>query len=110
MAVIFWATYQMPVTAGDTLKEILRPLTSCLVAVGIVLACSSFIHPIRPPLLRLFVENGVLFGVYFIVLGFVMGQKNIYLPMLRTSVFGLSSNGGGKPPRSLPRFMINRCN
>ena len=37
----------------------------------------------QPPLLRLFVENGVLFGVYFIVLGFVMGQKNIYLPMLR---------------------------
>jgi hypothetical protein len=64
----------MPVTAGDTLKEILRPLTSCLMAVGIVLACSSFIHPIRPPLLRLFVENGVLFGVYFIV-GLCNGPK-----------------------------------
>ena len=25
LPVIFWATYQMPVTAGDTLKEILRP-------------------------------------------------------------------------------------
>jgi hypothetical protein len=35
----------MPVTAGDTLKEILRPLTSCLMAVGIVLACSSGLIP-----------------------------------------------------------------
>jgi O-antigen/teichoic acid export membrane protein len=81
--VIFWATYQTPVTAGDTLKEILRPLSSCLIAAGIVLACSSFIQPLHPPFLRLVVENTVLFGVYFFVLGFVMGQKAVYLPMLR---------------------------
>ena len=83
LPVIFWATYQTPVTAGDTLKEILRPLASCLIAAGIVLACSGFIQPLRPPFLRLVVENAVLFGVYFFVLGVVMGQKAVYLPMLR---------------------------
>jgi O-antigen/teichoic acid export membrane protein len=81
--VIFWATYRTPVTARDTLKEILRPLLSCLIAAGVVLACSSFIELLHPPFLRLVVENTVLFGVYFFVLGFVMGQKAIYLPMLR---------------------------
>jgi PST family polysaccharide transporter len=83
LPVIFWATHRMPVTAGDTLKEILRPLSACLIAAAFVLACSSFIYSMGSPLLRLFAENSVLFGVYFIVLCFVMGQKAIYLPMLR---------------------------
>jgi O-antigen/teichoic acid export membrane protein len=83
LPVIFWATHKTPVTSGDMLKEILRPLLSILIAAGGVLACSSFIDSLNSPFLRLLVANGVLFSIYVIVLCFGMGQKAVYLPILR---------------------------
>jgi O-antigen/teichoic acid export membrane protein len=83
LPVIFWAAHKTPVTAGDMLREILRPLLSSLIAGGTLLACSSFLQPLSSPLLRLIMANTLLFGVHFIILLFVMGQMAIYLPMLR---------------------------
>jgi O-antigen/teichoic acid export membrane protein len=83
LPVIFWATHKTPVTAADTLKVIMRPFLSILIAGGSVLAAWSFIHSLTSPLLRLIAANAVLFGVYFVVFWFVMGQKAIYLPVLR---------------------------
>ena len=53
------------------------PFFSVLIAAGCVLAGWSFIHSLTSPLLRLIAANGVLFGVYFVVFWFVMGQKEI---------------------------------
>ncbi len=96
LPVIFWATHKTPITAGDTLKVIWCPLASILIAAGSVLACSNFIHSITSPLLRLIAANAGLFGIYFIVLWFVMGQKALYLPMLRD--VGLAASSGRKKP------------
>jgi O-antigen/teichoic acid export membrane protein len=87
LPVIIWATRKTPVTAVDTLKVIVCPALSILIAAASVWASWSFIFSLTSPLLRLFVANGILFGVYFLVFWFVMGQKAIYLPLLRE--FGL---------------------
>ena len=41
------------------------------------------IYLLTSPFLRLIAANTVLFGIYFVVIWFVMGQKAIYLPTLR---------------------------
>jgi O-antigen/teichoic acid export membrane protein len=83
LPVIFWATYKTPITAWDTLKVVIRPFLSILIAAGSVLAVWSSIHSLTSPLLRLVGANAVLFGVFFLAFWFVMDQKAIYLPLLR---------------------------
>jgi hypothetical protein len=81
--VIIWATRGTAITAVDTLKEIMRPFFSIAIGAGAALATLGFTHLIASPLLRLIAANSILFGVYAIVLLFVMGQKGIYLGLLR---------------------------
>lgn len=83
LPVIIWATHQSPVTAIDTLKVVLCPFLSILVAATSVLVGWHFIHSLTSALVRLIAANTLLFGIYFVVFWFVMGQKAIYLPMLR---------------------------
>jgi O-antigen/teichoic acid export membrane protein len=83
LPVIFWATKGTPITVGDVLKVIVRPLLSILIGTGATLATWSLTHLLSPPLLRLTAASVVLFGVYGAVLCFVMGQKAIYLGLLR---------------------------
>jgi O-antigen/teichoic acid export membrane protein len=80
--VIIWATRGTSITGMDAFRVAMRPFLSILVGAGAVLICSSFLRLLLPPLLRLVVENTVLFGVYFLMLWFVMGQKSIYLMLL----------------------------
>lgn len=81
--VIFWATHGTPVTGIDALKVLVRPLLSILIAAGVTLVAWSYIHSLEPVLLRLIVANAVLFGVYASVLLFVMGQREVYVGLLR---------------------------
>jgi len=81
--VIFWATRGTPVSGIDTLKVLLRPLLSILIAAGATLVAWNFLHSLAPVLLRLIVANAVLFGVYTSILLFVMGQKAVYVGLLR---------------------------
>jgi O-antigen/teichoic acid export membrane protein len=81
--VIIWATRDTAITAIDTLKEIMRPFLSIAFGAGAALAAGGLTGLIASPLLRLVAENSILFGVYAIVLLFVMGQKTIYLGLLR---------------------------
>jgi len=83
LPVVLWATHKTPVSAADTLKVVVRPLLSILIGAGSVLACRSFIDSLDSALFRLIAANTVLFGVYFVVLWFVMDQKAVYLPLLR---------------------------
>jgi len=83
LPVIFWATHKAPVTAADTLKVVIRPFLSILIGAGSVLAVWNLIYSLTSPLLRLVVGNTILFGVFFVAFWFVMGQKAIYLPLLR---------------------------
>jgi O-antigen/teichoic acid export membrane protein len=81
--VILWATHGTSITGVDTLKVVLRPLVSILIGAGATLLAWNFIYSLAPVLLRLVVANTILFGVYISVLWFVMGQKAVYLGLLR---------------------------
>ncbi len=81
--VIYLATRDTSITTLDALKVVTRPLLSILIGAGATMAVWSFIQHINPPLLRLVAANVVLFGVYAIVLLFVMGQKAVYFGLLR---------------------------
>jgi O-antigen/teichoic acid export membrane protein len=83
LPVIIWSTRGTPITVVDALKAVMRPLLSILIAAAAALAAGIFIQSIASPLLRLIVANSVLFGVYTVVQLFVMGQKAVYLGLLR---------------------------
>ncbi|MBV8143054.1 MAG: hypothetical protein JOZ60_13530, partial [Verrucomicrobia bacterium] len=82
LPVIVWATRGTSITAIDAFRVAMRPFLSILAGAGAVLVCSGFLRLLLPPLLRLCAENTVLFGVYFLMLWFVMGQKSTYLMLL----------------------------
>jgi PST family polysaccharide transporter len=81
--VILWSVKDTTITPLDELKVIMRPFLSILMGAGAALAASSFIQVLAQPLLRLIIANAILFGVYAIVLLFVMGQKGIYVELIR---------------------------
>ena len=82
LPVIVWATRGTSITAIEAFRVAMRPFLSILAGAGVVLVCSGFLRLLLPPLLRLCAENTVLFGVYFLMLWFVMGQKSTYLMLL----------------------------
>src|SRR5271166_294066 len=81
--VICLSTPGTAITAFEAFRVILRPLLAVLTGAGATLAAWGLIQGLTPPLLRLIIANVVLFGVYAIVLLFVMGQKAVYLGLLR---------------------------
>ncbi len=80
---IFWATRGTSVTVFDTLRAIRHPFVSMIIGAGIALATRGFIHSLSLPLERLVAANLLFFGVYAIVLLFVMGQKPVYIGLLQ---------------------------
>ena len=94
--VIFWATRSTPVAAVDILKVLARPLLSILIAAGVSLCVWNIVHSLAPVLIRLIVATGVLFGVYAVVLCFVMDQKAIYVRLLREIGIGRFARWGTK--------------
>jgi PST family polysaccharide transporter len=98
LPLIYAATRGTPVTVVDTFRVVLRPLVSILIGAGATLAIWPFLHLLVSPLLRLFVGNAIMFGVYAIFLWFVMGQKAVYLGLIKDlGVWPLASrrrNGG----------------
>jgi O-antigen/teichoic acid export membrane protein len=80
---ILWCIHGTAISFRDILLALSRPLASSMLA-GVVtfgarLTCGQFF----PPLTRLVLEVGVLFAVFFGVLLFAMGQKSLYLDLLR---------------------------
>ena len=80
---MFWVTHATPVTGIDTLKAVVRPILSMLIAAVATLVAWNFIHSLAPVLLRLIVANSILFGVYGGVLWFAMDQKAVYVGLIR---------------------------
>jgi O-antigen/teichoic acid export membrane protein len=81
--VIFWSTRGTSITVVDTFRAVFRPFLSILIAAGAALAMWPFIHLLESPLLRLFAANAIMFGIYGVLLWFVMGQKAVYLGLLK---------------------------
>jgi O-antigen/teichoic acid export membrane protein len=81
--IIFWSTRGTSITLVDSFRVVLHPFLSILIGAGAALAMWPFIQLLASPLLRLFVANGIMFGVYVALLWFVMGQKAVYLGLLK---------------------------
>jgi PST family polysaccharide transporter len=81
--VILLAIKGSPVSPGDIWSAIRPPFYSVLVAAGAALLAALPASHVHFALLRLFLINGVLFGVYGGMLLFVMGQKELYLSVLK---------------------------
>jgi O-antigen/teichoic acid export membrane protein len=81
--IIFWATRGTSITVIDTLRVVLRPILSILIGAVAALAAWPFIHLLASPLLRLIAANGIMFSLYAALLWFVMGQKAVYLGLLK---------------------------
>jgi O-antigen/teichoic acid export membrane protein len=80
---ILWAIRGTPITAFDILKVLLRPFLSILVAVAVVLAAWRFVDLLAQPFVRLLLANMIFFGVYTLLLCFVMGQMDFYAGLIR---------------------------
>jgi PST family polysaccharide transporter len=67
----------------DALRVGMRPLLSILIAAGVAMASQSFIQTLDIPIIRLIAASSVMFGVYAVILLFVMGQKTVYFSLMR---------------------------
>jgi O-antigen/teichoic acid export membrane protein len=90
---VLWCVYGTAISPRDILLVVSRPLGSGVlagaVALGVQLICGDFFSP----LLRLFLESGVLLTTFFGALLFVADQRKLYLDLFR----------GLKRPSSLAR-------
>ncbi len=80
---IAWCVHGTPVSPRDVAAAVMRPLASGVVAGAVGLAVRLMCAGFLSPLLRLFLESGVLAVTFFAVLVFVAGQKALYVDLLR---------------------------
>jgi TRAP-type uncharacterized transport system fused permease subunit len=80
---MLWAKHGSLITNRDVFEVILRPFSAVLIGAAITLAVKPWWQGLTPVILRLSVACAVLFGVYFGTLLFVMGQKDVFLDVLR---------------------------
>jgi hypothetical protein len=70
------------ISSSDVFLAVSRPLVSCILAGAASLGLRLAIGDLSP-LPRLVLESGVLFGAFAVMLLFVMGQKPLFLDLLR---------------------------
>jgi PST family polysaccharide transporter len=80
---IAWCVKDTGVSLGDILVTVARPLFSGLIGVALAFAVHHFCVPIMPALPRLVIAGVVLMCVYVAILFFVMGQKALYIDVLK---------------------------
>jgi O-antigen/teichoic acid export membrane protein len=73
-----------PISFGEIMVTIRRPLISGVVAAGVAAGTVALVGQSLIPLLRLILEGSVLLGVYLGMLLYVMGQRGFYVEILRS--------------------------
>jgi O-antigen/teichoic acid export membrane protein len=81
--VIAWAKQGTVISARDIFQAVSRPVFSAFVAAGVALGVQLMWGRSLPPFLRLALGVGILSASYLWMLLYVMGQKAIYLDLLR---------------------------
>jgi hypothetical protein len=81
--VIAWSRHGTNISGRDILKAAMIPLIPVLAGAAAALAIKGWTDQLHPVLVRLIVANSVLFGVYLLVLLFVMKQYSVYLNLFR---------------------------
>jgi PST family polysaccharide transporter len=80
---ILWCVHGTVVTFRDILRAAGKPLLSGLVSGLLVAGLQQGLEVHAPPLVRLVLWCGVLFSVHFGMIMFVMGEKDVYLNLVR---------------------------
>jgi PST family polysaccharide transporter len=80
---ITWAVHRTPISLWDVLLTVSRPLASSILAGGPAFAVHVICTQSVSPLPRLVLETSTLFVAYFATLLFAVGQKSLYLDLLR---------------------------
>lgn len=83
LPVILWAKHGTLITMADISRALLMPLTSAVVGAAVAFLFGTLVNQLQITLVRLIVECGILFGVYFVVMLFVMKQGPTYMALLR---------------------------
>jgi PST family polysaccharide transporter len=81
--VIAWAKHGTLISSGDIVQAVSRPFLSATVAAALAFGIQFLFGRSMSPFLRLGLGVGVLSGSYLWMLLYVMGQKAIYLDLLR---------------------------
>jgi O-antigen/teichoic acid export membrane protein len=80
---ILWCVHGTPVSFYDVLSTALRPLASSILAGGLAFVARCACGQSVPIWSRMVIENGVLFLTFYAILLFAVGQKSLYLDILR---------------------------
>ena len=80
---ILWCVHGTPISLRDILLAASRPLASGILAGGLGLEVRILCGHLASPLLRLVFESSILLLAFFGTLLFVLGQKSLYLELLR---------------------------
>jgi O-antigen/teichoic acid export membrane protein len=80
---IVWAVRGTAISFRDCVLVVSRPLVSCAVAAVIAIGLQFFYGPSLHVLPRLVLSVTVLFAVYLAMLLYVMGQKPLYVNLIR---------------------------
>jgi O-antigen/teichoic acid export membrane protein len=93
---IAWCVHGTVISVRDILQAVGRPLISGLVAAALALGVQFLYGHSSSPLPRLVLGGAVLLGAYLAVLLYIMGEKSVYLDLLR----GLRRPFSGSKPKA----------
>jgi PST family polysaccharide transporter len=79
---IIWATHRTCISVLDVAKAVSPASLSIAVAVAVVFALGRYLQLVAPAFLRLVVESGVLFGVYWVMMLFGLNQRSNYMRLV----------------------------
>jgi len=97
---IAWCVHGTVVSLGDVLHTAGRPILSGLVGAAVALGMQFLYGSHLSPLPRLVVGNAILFSVYGAMLLYAMGQKAVYLDLVR----GFRNSTGNEVSAEPSRF------
>jgi O-antigen/teichoic acid export membrane protein len=80
---IVWCLHGTMISPWELLEAIRRPILSAIVAAALTYLVQSYCIHLQSAFLRLVLGGSVMFGSFFWMLLFIMGQKTFYLDLLR---------------------------
>ena len=80
---ILWSVSGTGISVWDVLLAAGRPAVSGVIAAAVAFSVQFYFGHLLSPVLRLAVGGTVLFGVYFILLLSIMGQRTLFMDLLR---------------------------
>jgi len=93
---IAWCVHGTPVRFKDVFRTLSQPLVSGIVAAAFALGMQLMYGQSLTPMLRLMVGVIVLVAVYLLTLLYVMGQRELYMDLVR----------GLRKPLSIPEKVL----